>query len=162
MVTSAPLLSSASPGRASRAEEDLYSNVSQVLAEIALENKENVRTQKPAALEEHLRRAAAVAVAGRKDGHEDGSVGTAPQSRRSALQSMPMKLKEEILLRPVKQDATSKPVSQGKATIVSASNSNNKFDDRASRWMRPKGSTPDKVDMKTILEKRIGEMRYRT
>jgi hypothetical protein len=31
--------------------------------------------------------------------------------------------------------------------------------DAASKWMRPRGNSPDKEDLKSVLEKRIGAMR---
>jgi hypothetical protein len=64
-------------------------------------------------------------------------------SAKGKLKSIPSTLKSEI--------------HSQKSALSSLSDASSSR--RAKRWMRPKGHSPEKSDMKSVLERRIGAMR---
>jgi hypothetical protein len=88
----------------------------------------------------------------------------APQPARAPLQRLPQNLKEQLQFQQRAESSPSKRnggsaggggVPSGKPHLQQVLRSN------SSKWMRPKGSTPEKKDMKSLLERQLGTMRYR-
>jgi uncharacterized protein YqgV (UPF0045/DUF77 family) len=49
---------------------------------------------------------------------------------------------------------------KNRTSAASSEKGNNAQDsDRAAKWMKPKGKSPEKQDLQSVLEKRLGEMR---
>ncbi len=63
---------------------------------------------------------------------------------RQPLRALPMRLQEQIAIACA--NVTQPKAGEGE-------------EDRGKRWMKPKGLTPEKHDLKSVIEKRIGAMR---